>query len=213
MSSVRHQQEQQEDQGAHSEAVVTAAAATTRAGDDDDDDEVVSERLKLSKASERAKKFWNESFSKKTDRGFINRTHMENHPDDTTYHIPRRVLEREARHEKQPAINTNISKGEQSLTRDWLTSYESFKDILHKLAPPESKPSILVIGNGLSYLPIELYKDGYHNVWGTDVNKQANKQMSIIKAAFFVFIVFGMCCTDLRCCCGQNARGESGCVP
>lgn len=136
------------------------------------DEEEEAERLKIAKASERAKKFWNESFSKKTDRGFVNKTHMENHPDDTTYHIPKRVLQREAKGDKRPSINLNISQGEQSQTRDWLTSYESFKAFLHKLAPQESSPSILVIGNGLSYLPIELYKDGYHNVWGTDVINQ-----------------------------------------
>lgn len=153
--------------------IVEPPKAVVGDGVDDSDkaaDEEISERLKLSKASERAKKFWNESFSKKTDRGFVNKSHMENHPDDTTYHIPKRVLEREAKREKQPAVSYVISQGEQSQTRDWLTSYESFKDILHKLAPQESNPSILVIGNGLSYLPIELYKDGYHDVWGTDVN-------------------------------------------
>lgn len=163
-------------------AVVAAAAAddndvkpkavnienVKKVSDGDEDDETP-ERLKISKASERAKKFWNESFSKRTDRGFVNKSHMENHPDDTTYNIPKRVLEREAKRGRHPAINTNISQGDQSQTRDWLTSYESFKGILHKLAPPESSPSILVIGNGLSFLPIELYKDGYHNVWGTDV--------------------------------------------
>jgi 2-polyprenyl-3-methyl-5-hydroxy-6-metoxy-1,4-benzoquinol methylase len=60
------------------------------------------------------------------------------------------------------------SPNESSKFYEWFVDYASFAPLVHKFVPKKSK-EILIVGTGNSFLPRDMYKDGYKNILATDI--------------------------------------------